>query len=344
MDIDIAPYIKELLFKHNTLVIPGFGNFVLTYASSTVDHVQGMLNPPSKKIEFDNNLITNDGKLQAYIQEKHQINSEDANAVINAFVSKVKAQLGQREMVVLPEVGRLYKDFEDSVQFISDATNFNKESFGLPSINFYPILREKSNARKSALAAKKVENTKTKTKTPPKKRATIKQEEKGFFASLFSNAWVPALLSIILFSGFITCLVRRNAANSIAEQTERVNQRPTRVADEENEDPREDIVDRQIEEALEQEEEAIDTESITVNPNQKECIVSIGVYSMRDNAMKIIKKVYDKGYDAYRDNYERNGKEYTKVGIQFGYETVEEFDAQMRKIKRDFPDAVVIKK
>ena len=36
--------------------------------------------------------------------------------------------------------------FENNVQFIPDSTNFNKAAFGLPTVNFYPILRDKVTA------------------------------------------------------------------------------------------------------------------------------------------------------------------------------------------------------
>ena len=53
MKIDITPYIKELLYENNTLIIPSFGALTLQYAPSTVDYVQGLLNPPTKFIDFD---------------------------------------------------------------------------------------------------------------------------------------------------------------------------------------------------------------------------------------------------------------------------------------------------
>jgi len=346
MDIDIAPYIKEILYKHNNLVIPGFGNFVLKYASTTIDHVQGLLNPPAKTIGFDNNLITNDGRLLEFIKEKHKISSEEATSLINIFVSNIKTQLGKREMVTIPEVGRLYKDFENNTQFIPDATNFNKESFGLPTINFYPILRETtSNTPKSSpTPKKKVAQT---VKAPISKvNNTTKKQQGGLFDYLKTNSWMWVFPIILLVAGIGTCIAypKLTNKNNAAVIDGRVNQRPTKLDDdtEEIEDPREDIVDRQMEE--EQEAEMIDTESITVNPNQKECVVSIGVYSIRENATKMIKTVYDKGFDAYRENFNRNGKEFTKVGVQFGYETNEEFNSKLKNIKRYFPEAVVLKK
>ena len=126
------------------MVIPSFGALTLQYAPSTIDHVQGLLNPPSKSISFDNNLIVNDGKLIDIIQQKHQITTEEATSQINKFVALIKDQIDRREMVNLQGVGRLYKDFENKIQFIPDSTNFNKESFGLPTVNFIPILREQT--------------------------------------------------------------------------------------------------------------------------------------------------------------------------------------------------------
>ncbi len=339
MEIDIAPYIKDLLYKHNNLVIPGFGNFILTYASSTIDHVQGMLHPPNKQINFDNNLITNDGKLLALIQEKHQLTTEDATAIINSYVSKIKAQLGQREMVEIPAVGRLYKDFENNIQFISDSTNFRKESFGLPSINFYPILREKTPTLATKTAAKTTATPKVASTT-----RTAKKESKSFLDNLMLNKWLPYLLLGLLVI-FGTCLIYPRLSNKTdaASIESRINQKPIKSETEETEDPREDIVDRQIEETLAEEEEQIDTESITVDPNQKECIVSIGVFSVKENAAKLIQKIFTQGYDAYKEDFKRNGKSYTKVGVQFAYETDQELKDKLNKIKRDYPNAVIIK-
>lgn len=357
MDIDIAPYIKELLYKHNNLVIPGFGNFVLSYASTTIDHVQGILNPPSKKIAFDANLLTNDGKLIKHLAEKHQLGTEDANAVINTFVSKIKMQLGKREMVTLPEVGRLYKDFEDNIQFIPDVTNFSKESFGLPSINFYPILRDNSTKAKQPIAPSptvgttikkapvdNISQTATKTvtelKTVPAVKTARQPIKKGFWDTYF---WVPGALLVLLIASIGTCVIYpKMKGNAVADS--RINQKPSNIDQDALEDPKEDLIDMQMEQETQEAADNIDTESITVNPNQRECIVSIGVFGNKANATKMIQQVYDKGFDAYRDNYSKNGKDLTKVGVQFAYETQEEYKRKINKIKQDFPNAVVIKK
>ena len=105
------------LFENNSLVVPSFGALTLKYSPSTIDHVQGLLNPPTKSINFDGNLVVNDGKLVDIIQKKHQVSSEEANRQIARFVNIMKDQLNRREMVNIAGVGRLYKDFENKIQF-----------------------------------------------------------------------------------------------------------------------------------------------------------------------------------------------------------------------------------
>ena len=58
----------------------------------------------------------------------------------------------------------------------------------------------------------------------------------------------------------------------------------------------------------------------------------------------MIQQLYDKGYEAYSDNYTKDGKDLTKVGVQFAYETQEDYQRKVDQIKLDFPNAVVIKK
>ena len=185
MNIDITPYIKELLYENNNLVIPGFGALTLQYAPSTIDHVQGLLNPPTKSINFDKNLVVNDGKLVNIIQQKHQVTHEQATQQVERFVAIMKDQLDRREMVNIAGVGRLYKDFEQNIQFIPDSTNFNKDAFGLPTVKFHPVLRDKVTAE--SIVPSGSSTTYSSTKKP------------SFFERiqlyLEDNTWIPIALA-----------------------------------------------------------------------------------------------------------------------------------------------------
>ena len=356
MNIDITPYIKELLFENNSLVIPSFGALTLDYAPSTIDHVQGLLNPPTKSIQFDENLVVNDGKLVDIIQQKHQVSTEEANQQIEKFVTIMKDQLNRREMVNIAGVGRLYKDFENNLQFIPDSTNFNKDAFGLPTVNFYPILREKVSADSIVPSGNTI--------------PSYKYTKKKYFLEWFKdyseeNSWLPiALIAtfLIVTGGFIIQKSGFLSPNSMADKV--VNESPieTTASQEtafaingENEGGQanaattdEDAADFKADEALanngSKEADIIDTESSTLNPNQSIAVVSVGIFGNKANAQRRIEEVYEYGYDALPNKYVKKGKDLTQIGIQFAFESEEEFEETIKHIKLKFKDAKVIRK
>ena len=79
----------------------------------------------------------------------------------------VKAAIERREIVVFPKVGRLYKDYEQNLQFLADNTNFNVDSFGLPDVQFYPITQSSEKVVKAveSVQAQKSQQAPSKERT-----------------------------------------------------------------------------------------------------------------------------------------------------------------------------------
>ena len=154
MQIDIPAHIEKLLFLHDALEIPGFGGFTATRTPASTDFVGGVVSPPAKTLAFSENLSIDDGLLIADIADAHGLTIEDASRTVEEFVEKMRELLDQREIVTLPGVGRLYKNYVQKIQFLPDATNFNAASYGLPPLQFSPIARsrevEKSPAETTA--------------------------------------------------------------------------------------------------------------------------------------------------------------------------------------------------
>ncbi len=350
MNIDITPYIKELLFENNSLVVPGFGALTLKYSPSTIEHVQGLLNPPTKSINFDENLVVNDGKLIAIIQQKHQVTTEEAKQQVARFVSIMKDQLDRREMVNIAGVGRLYKDFENKVQFIPDSTNFNKEAFGLPTVNFYPILREKVTADSIVPSG---------TTTPSRKYTKKKSFTAWWEDYTAEHTWLPVALATALLVILATTAINQfGLFDQQGIASKKVNESPVEIAvsqetalpveesEIEEETTDEDAADYAADEtiAAADDETIVDTESSTLSPNQRIAVVSVGIFGSKANAQKRIEQVYDYGYDALPKKYLKKGKELTQIGIQFAFETEEEFEETIKHIRKRFKGAKVIEK
>lgn len=170
MQIDIAAHIEKLLFLHDTLAIPGFGGFTATRAPAAVDYAGGAVNPPAKTLSFSENLAVDDGILVDDLVRTHHISAEEAAEAIREFVEHMQNQLGQREIVTLPGIGRLYKNYVQKIQFLPDATNFHAGSYGLPPLQFSPIARSREVAEKQPDAAAESAATPPAPEAPPPAR------------------------------------------------------------------------------------------------------------------------------------------------------------------------------
>ncbi len=141
--INVAHYVSELLFRHDCVVVPGFGGFVSTYAPARVHPAQHTFTPPSKQIVFNKHLQQNDGLLAQTIASAVPCSFDEAMAGINAFVNDVNSNLKSGKKVELHNLGMLTLDPEKNIGFETfPEINFLVDSFGLSSFQSMPILRE----------------------------------------------------------------------------------------------------------------------------------------------------------------------------------------------------------
>ena len=150
MNIDVAKAIKELLYQHDAVILPGLGGFTSTPVTAVVDYVQGTVQPPARKVEFNTNLVINDGILVNHIQKTELVTAQEATVAIEEYVAGIKEALEQREIIDIPQVGRLYKDYEKKIRFIPEGTNFEVGSYGLPPVKFNPVRRKKQASGKGS--------------------------------------------------------------------------------------------------------------------------------------------------------------------------------------------------
>jgi cell division septation protein DedD len=104
-------------------------------------------------ISFNENLTINDGLLVQKICRDYGLSTEQASKEVQEFIDKTTIALEQREIITLPGIGRLYKNYAQKVQFLPDNTNFNTESYGLPPLQFSPIIRSREVKEQFAVAS-----------------------------------------------------------------------------------------------------------------------------------------------------------------------------------------------
>lgn len=330
MQIDVGSYIAELLYEHDSMIVPGLGGFVTRYKAAEIDQVQGKIHPPSKDLHFNNNLVVNDGILINYIEKKHDLSYEEAEKAVADYVSQVKAAIDRREIVVFPQVGRLYKDYEQKLQFLPDNTNFNTEVYGLPDVEVTPLARLGTQPKSGAA-------------TPAVSQTAAAPVSNQIYEWFQRNLALISILSIVVVAlGFYFLFFNdrtKAAEDEKSVPTSRLNVSPARPSGDSADLAQADTVAATAPQTPA--EPSPETEGATLAPDQQFCVIRIGYFGNADNVERLVQDIFEAGFEPYT---EPSGK-LTLVGVQFPYETQAEIDRTLAEIRDRFePKAKVIRK
>ncbi len=141
--MNIASYIQDLLYRYECVVLPGFGAFLSQKQSAYIDEQTGQFFPPKKLISFNRQLLRNDGLLANYISEVQGVTYDAANNMVREFVYDLETTLEKGEKAEIGNIGKLYLDEEDKLQFEPDnSINFLTQSYGLSNFEVAELNRE----------------------------------------------------------------------------------------------------------------------------------------------------------------------------------------------------------
>ena len=138
--MDITAFIRELLFGHDCVIVPGFGGFIGNYTPARIEKNTGTFYPPVKQISFNRNLNHNDGLLAGRISLSSKINYSDARNLVEEFVIQLRKKLEKGEKVVFDNIGSFVNNHEGNVQFEPDRkVNYHLDSYGLEPFHCLPL-------------------------------------------------------------------------------------------------------------------------------------------------------------------------------------------------------------
>ena len=138
--MDITAFIRELLFSHDCVIVPGFGGFIGNYTPARIDKSTSTFFPPVKQVSFNRNLNHNDGLLIGRISASLKVNYGDARNIVEEFVKTLKKKLEKGEKVIFDNIGTFINNYEGNIQFepVPDV-NYMLDSYGLVSFQFMPL-------------------------------------------------------------------------------------------------------------------------------------------------------------------------------------------------------------
>ena len=131
--------IVRLIIQHDCVIIPEFGGFVTKALPSKIDYDKGIMSPPSKQLLFNIQLLNNDGLLTAEISNVNNISYADASNEIVHKVGEFNAALKEGKKITIQKVGSFQRNQEGLLVFEQDRFfNFLLSSYGLENVQFVP--------------------------------------------------------------------------------------------------------------------------------------------------------------------------------------------------------------
>ncbi len=326
MQLDISASIAELLYEHQSVSLPGLGSFVSNYKQATVDQVEGKIQPPSKQLNFNRNLLMDDGLLVQHLRKKYNVSYPTAMLAVEQFVQDAKTAIEKREIFTIPGVGRLYKDYEHNFQFLPDDVNFNTDSYGLPTVSFYPVMR---NQRETPVKETTGTPVQAKKQAAP---AAVSGAGKGFGAWLQRNL-VLVSSGVLVIAAVVVYLQFFNQPNQTGEEVpgERYNVSPSKMTSEEQMESSAARDTETDDPALDDVDDS-ETEGATPQPEQQYAMIGIGLFGQKENVDRLVQEIFEAGYEPYT---EKKG-DLTRVGIQVAYKSEQDIQKALKDIRDKF--------
>jgi nucleoid DNA-binding protein len=149
--LELVQHIRDLLYHHDCVIVPGFGGFVTNERPARIDGNSNSFHPPCREVGFNSMLDHNDGLLISYLSARLSLNYVDAKKLTDAFAKEVAGRLEAGKSVNFEGIGQFSVDRHQNLQFDPDpAANFMTDAYGLSYFRF-PALAAAESARKRKL-------------------------------------------------------------------------------------------------------------------------------------------------------------------------------------------------
>ena len=137
---DISELIKELLLKHDCVIIPGFGAFIGNYFPARTDRKEGLFEPPSRKITFNRHLTGNDGLLIGHVSAVTGTGYGEARDIVNNWSGELRCKIMTGNPVMIDHLGTFSLNYDRAIVFEPDLTvNYLLSSYGLSAYHRNPV-------------------------------------------------------------------------------------------------------------------------------------------------------------------------------------------------------------
>ena len=250
------------------------------------------------------------------------------------FVRKVRETLNNKEIVVLPKTGRLFRDYEGQLKFVAEGANFNTDSFGLPAVQFFPVRRLADPVASPVSAPVREDKT-----TAAPTTNWVQNLVDWFDRHILYFIGATTLFIIFVIYWFFVHKTSDQDPMVLEPNTPEVPTERFNISPSQNDEI--GVTVPGGEQPANRQEPEVDTEEPTVAPGQRSAVIQVGIFGNSDNVERLVQKIYQAGFEPYTS---KSGN-LTTVGVQFAYETESDLQRTLRDVQSKFePKAKIIQR
>jgi len=361
MPTTINDTIHHLLMEEEQVCLPGLGTLRLTPQPALISPIEGKAVPPSEMVNFNGNLVLDDGRIIRALEESGGYSREEAQLELGEYLRNLQENLDAGRAMTLEGIGRFFKHYDGQIRFTAGGENFSKESFGLPTIDLRPIVRTEKQRR--AAVDPILSANSTAPASPPEEN--VAKEGILYNPELRRVLWfvvagmATLLLLIALFrigqyvfgrnAGDPREPIARNAdAPRLKVPADRINVSPApppvdardvRPADAPRlNDPKPETPPRvnTAPEATPQTDNGTSPAPAIAGDNV--ALIATGMYGSQRNVEKNINRIKAAGFETFTLPEGR----LTRIGAKYEYRTEDELSTALERIQRLYSDSFVI--
>lgn len=136
MMFTIDLHIQYLLLRHNYVVVPGLGSFVIESFPASYNEATGVFAPPACTLGFNADLRHNDSMLAMSVARRRKISQNQAQTIVDGEVEAMRAVLESEGRLSIAHIGELVAQ-GDTILFEPAADSVASWRYaGLPTLDF----------------------------------------------------------------------------------------------------------------------------------------------------------------------------------------------------------------
>ena len=316
----VTTSLRSLLMEEGRVCLPGIGTLLVVEQPAMVSLMEGKAAAPCARVAFNGNLVVDDGRL------RREIGPTEAEA----FVRQTRENLDAGRTVILEGIGKLYPHQGGEIRFAAGGSNFDKSSFGLPTVDIRPIVRKEKAANPPPPPTPTAAEPLPAPAQPPAATPAPAAWDEKYGGALWYAAGLFGLLAILyllfLLGGAIGSLFSADDDRATAEP--RVERGETNRPDDDDGAATIDANDvRPADPPALDETSRADRGPDATRTNT--AIIAIGLYSRQRNVDKQVRRLTEAGYTPYTDAEGRN----TRLGVEVRYTDASELRQVLREIR-----------